>query len=151
VPVLGQWTAIAGQGGSAGGAHTGAVGATVTWAALPTVLSGGAGGGGTPIANTDFAGGPVTNIPVIPGDGPTIYTLAGGTAAGGAGSDGLQYQRNFFPCFTGGSGGGTNGAAGVGGKGGNGAPGCGGGGGGGGVTGGAGGNGGSGFVIITGW
>lgn len=127
-----------GVAGSAGGAGTGANGASQT-ALNGICLTGGAGGGGTPAAGTDFSGGSITGA-------GALSTNPGGTAGGGAGSGGTFVRKPF--CATGGSGGGTNGAAGVGGAGGNGAYGCGGGGGGGGVTGGRGGNGGDGLCII---
>ena len=144
---LGQVTSFAGYAGSAGGAHTGAVGATLTISVSTGVfLTPGSGGGGTPTANTDFAGGPITGAGILP-------SLAGGLAAGGRGQDGFAWwgggQLPIF--FFGATGGGTNGAAGVGGAGGDGAVGCGGGGGGAGVTGGAGGKGGNGLVIVRCW
>lgn len=155
----GLWESTAGQAGSAGGAQTGAVGATVTISA-GNPLTGGAGGGGTPVGNTDFAGGPINTAGVWP-------TLAGGVAAAGAGNNGYIYQlnqsmmqiRELQPyaalwggvCY-GGTGGGTAGASGTAGRGGNGGGwGTGGGGGGGGVTGGAGGKGGDGLIIIVCW
>jgi hypothetical protein len=141
---------MGGQAGAAGGAQTGAAGGSITTPS--TALSpctGGAGGGGTPIANTNFAGGAITGL----GPWPTI---PGGLAAGGAGNYGFRHNVQLiesafrsFPFLTsGGSGGGTNGAAGTGGRGGDGGWGSGGGGGGAGVTGGAGGKGGDGFFII---
>lgn len=126
------------------------------------MISGGAGGGGTPTANTNFTGGNITGAGLIP-------TLSGGAAGGGAGQSGIfwgaaggivsadllmasaAFSGHGPFAMTGGSGGGTNGAAGTGGAGGDGAFGCGGAGGGGGVTGGAGGRGGSGLVLISAW
>jgi hypothetical protein len=136
---LTRYLCIPGVNGGAGGAHTGAVG---TFAATlnSSILCGGAGGGGTPAANTNFAGGPVNDATGF------LATLAGGIAGGGAGFTG-KFQRVPL-CSSGGSGGGTNGTAGTGGNGGDGAIGCGGGGGGAGVTGGEGGNGGDGLVMI---
>ena len=144
-------TSIAGQAGAAGGAHTGAVGGSIT---LPTTFAttGGAGGAGTPTANTNFAGGS------IPAGGPWP-AIAGGLAAGGAGLPGFGVgqridilRQRLAPLFTsGGTGGGSNGASGVGGAGAKGGWGSGGGGGGGGVTGGAGGDGGDGYVAIMWW
>lgn len=149
--ILAPWLAllngvsVGGQAGVAGGAQTGAVGTSVTFAAGGLPVTGGAGGGGTPAANTNYAGGDITKPS---GALEWIPTVAGGAAAGGAG-DCYQSWRPFVS--TGGSGGGTNGASGTGGAGGCGGPGSGGGGGGGGVTGGAGGRGGDGLVIIWAW
>jgi hypothetical protein len=136
---LGVWTSAAGIIGSAGGAITGAVG-TSQGSLTNTVITGGAGGGSTPAADTDFAGGGITSNSLF------VPALSGGAAGGGDGDAGKYLLSPFYA--TGGCGGGTNGAAGVGGRGGDGAYGCGGGGGGGGVTGGAGGNGGDGLVFI---
>jgi len=144
------FNATVGCAGAAGGAHTGAVGTSVTlgvdidFSGVERATSGGCGGGGTPVADTDFAGG-----------ANTIGTLkwfpaaAGGLAAGGNGNSGFLMLQPYYS--SGGSGGGTNGAAGVGGVGGDGAIGSGGGGGGGGVTGGAGGRGGNGLIMIASW
>lgn len=135
----GVFVSSQGTAAGAGGANTGAVGSNVL-ATLSTC--GGAGGGGTPTGNTNFAGGDQTQ--------PTadfFPLLSGGTAGGGNGADGLWQLKPFQS--RGGAGGGTNGAAGTGGSGGNGGVGSGGGGGGGGVTGGAGGKGGDGLCIIT--
>ncbi len=136
---LGRYLCIPGVGGAAGGAHTGAIGSFVS-TVTSSILCGGAGGGGTSVANTNFAGGGVNDATGF------LAAIAGGPAGGGNGIAG-QFQRMPL-CSSGGSGGGTNGAAGKGGNGGNGAIGCGGGGGGGGVTGGTGGNGGDGLVMI---
>lgn len=141
------------QAAAAAGAIAGAAGVSVSWGNTANSLTcGGAGGGSTPAANTNFAGGNITG-PASPALYPA--TISGGAAGGGAGGDGIcypqsqhEFNRQFF-YLTGGAGGGTNGAAGTGGKGGNGAYGCGGGGGGGGVTGGTGGDGGGGLVLIA--
>lgn len=138
--IWGLLTFRAGQAGSAAGNVAGAAGVAVSWGANNTSLSGGAGGGSTPAADTNFAGGAITGASGFP-------TIPGGLAAGGAGRSGIMIDAPFSSC--GGSGGGTNGATGVGGRGGDGNLGSGGGGGGGGVTGGAGGNGGNGYVLIV--
>jgi hypothetical protein len=137
---LGIMLSIAGAGGSAGGAVGGASGANVTQFAT-SITCGGAGGGSTPVANTNNAGGNITALGLFP-------AVSGGAAGGGAGNNGYyRFQPHFYTC--GGSGGGSNGAAGTGGDGGRGGLGCGGGGGGGGVTGGRGGAGGDGYVCIV--
>lgn len=141
---LGLFTARAGQAGGAGGAHTGAIGTAVTFGSGGLPITGGAGGGGTNTANTDFGGGAITGAGMMP-------TIAGGLAAAGRGQDGISLSGNPMWGSTGGSGGGTAGAAGVGGDGGNGGYGSGGGGGGGGVTGGNGGRGGDGLVLLSCW
>ena len=133
--------AVAGQTGGTGGAHTGAAGTAITWATGSLIISSGAGGGGTPTGNTDYAGGDIT------GGGLILPTVPGGLAAAGAGNPGVITWRPQF-MSSGGSGGGTAGASGTAGRGGDGGPGS-GGGGGGGVTGGAGGRGGDGMVIIA--
>lgn len=137
-----------GIAGAAGGAQTGAVGAT---AANPSavIVSGGGGGAGVGTANTDFAGG-TNGYPFVYPNGAAPSLVAGGAAGGGAGADGDAYVNKYGIPYNlrGGCGGGSSGAAGTGGKGGCGAYGCGGGGGGGGVTGGAGGAGGGGLVVI---
>ncbi len=140
----GTFNALGGRAGTAGGAHTGAAGANTAWGSGGIFVTGGAGGGGTPTANTDFAGGEISN-------GGKVPTLSGGIAAAGAGQSGFEFRPPFLFASTGGSGGGTAGAAGTAGSGGAGGVGSGGGGGGGGVTGGAGGRGGDGLVIITWW
>ncbi len=134
---LGTFTSTAGNAGLIGGAQTGAVGASFTWAGLP--LTGGMGGAGS--TTTDFAGGGIIGAGWAP-------SLGGGLAAGGRGNDGW-FSRWPFGSF-GGTGGGSN-NAGTAGDGGNGAIGCGGGGGGAGTTGGSGGRGGNGLVIISCW
>jgi len=129
---------LPGQIGAAGGVHTGAVGASVTWGNTGITNCSGAGGAGC--TTTNFAGGAIT------GNGAVVTNLTGGIAGGGAGQDGVEYTGRQM--WTGGSGGGSN-NTGTGGAGGAGAIGCGGGGGGAGVTGGAGGAGGNGRIIIT--
>lgn len=155
---MGLWTAVAGQAGVAGGAQTGAAGASVTWGAGGLAFSGGAGGGGVGTNNTDQTGGAITGAGMIP-------TLAAGVAAAGAGNPGVLYgpmgqvitnalawSGSPWPFASlGGSGGGTAGASGTGGKGGAASYGSGGGGGGGGVTGGGGGRGGDGLIVIAAW
>ena len=141
---LGTLTVQAGQGGSNGGAITGAAGLlnSVFSSGLP--FSGGAGGAGC--TTTDFTGGSIN--PNGSAQQQSGITLAGGGSVFGFydGLNGLQFDEPFT-CY-GGSGGGSN-NSGTGGKGGDGAIGCGGGGGGAGVTGGAGGRGGNGRVVIT--
>lgn len=148
---LGEWFALVGLAGVAGGAQTGAVGTSVTcWAAQ--VMSPGAGGAGC--TTTDFAGGAQTATALTDisnqGHWPTTagFVAAAGTA-GGSGVDGSNGVMRISPFYnSGGAGGGSNnsGQAGNGGRGGYGS---GGGGGGAGTTGGRGGNGGNGLVIIT--
>ncbi len=129
-----------GTNSGAGGAHTGAIGASTTWGT--NITCGGAGGGGCQSA--DFAGGAVT------GQG-WMNTVAGGTASLKDGGAGTMLVPPMYPfCSCGGSGGAAlNNAAG--GRGGDGAIGSGGGGGGAGTTGGAGGRGGNGLIVIIAW
>lgn len=153
INALGEWFSIVGLVGVAGGAQTGAVGASVTaWGALP--LSPGAGGAGC--TTTDFAGGAQTATAAVDITSQGWYTnaagnlAAAGTAAGTHpnGSAGISRITPFLNC--GGSGGGSN-NSGTAGNGGDGGIGCGGGGGGAGTTGGRGGNGGDGLVVIISW
>jgi hypothetical protein len=138
-PQIALTTAVAGTTSASAGSNGSAAAATVN-NGLQTVY-GGAGGGGASAANGDTAGGGMQAfLPYLPAGIP------GGTAAGGAGQNGIALVKPMI--FYGGTGGGSY-AAGTGGAGGNGATGCGGGGGGGGLTGGAGGNGGNGLVVIT--
>lgn len=132
---MGITTFIAGKIGAVGGVVGGGAGSANT--ILTThPLNGGAGGGTTPAANTEFAGGAQTGASIF----PTI--AGGGTNTSGAGGSLMQPFMSY-----GGAGGGTGGA-GTAGNGGNGAIGSGGGGGGGGITGGSGGRGGDGLIII---
>ena len=124
-----------------------AAGANMTNASSPSIVSGGAGGGGIAAADTPFAGGDISAI------GTLIPVVPGGTAGGGAGRLGqFTLHDPSRPCFSqGGSGGGaTN--AGTGAAGGNAYPGSGGGGGGAahgaGQQGGRGGNSGPGFIHL---
>lgn len=134
----GAWFSTAGNGGIVGGAHTGAVGGSISLpGSLPTTR--GASGAGS--SGQDFAGGNITGSSLIP-------TVLGGQNPGDPGGDGFCSWKPFF--MTGGAGGASN-DAGTGGKGGDGAYGCGGGGGGAGVTGGAGGRGGDGLVMFWSW
>ena len=136
----GVLTFIAGKIGAIGGVVGGGVGASNTLL-TSSFLCGGAGGGTTPAANTDFAGGTQTGAGIFP-------TIAGGVSGGAThASGGYIIQRPFISY--GGAGGGTSQT--TAGNGGNGATGSGGGGGGGGVTGGRGGKGGDGLVIIQCW
>ena len=140
---LGVRNSCAGIVGGVGGAQTGAAGASVNWGGNFSSLCPGAGGGGTPIANTDFAGGGIGSGGII------TLAIAGGASAAGAGPEGYVVWQPLTSI--GGAGGGTAGAAGTAGRGGHAAVGSGGGGGGGGVTGGAGGNGGDGLIVVTWW
>jgi hypothetical protein len=140
---LGNFNALVGQVGIAGGAVAGGVGGAQ---ALPTASActmGGTGGGGT--TSADFAGGLITAAA-----GVLISDYAPSNAAAGSfdGCGGPILWRPWFSYC--GMGGGSSNAA-AGGNGGPGAYGSGGGGGGGGTTGGTGGNGGSGIVIVTAW
>jgi hypothetical protein len=137
---LGLFVSVAGATGAAGGAVGGAVGGSVTQFAQ-SMTCGGAGGGSTPTANTNHAGGNITAVGVY-------QVISGGVAGGGGGADGYSV---FIPSFytAGGAGGGSSGIAG--GAGGSAGIGSGGGGGGAGVTGGAGGRGGGGYVCIVSW
>jgi len=147
----GHWMTVQGLAGGAGGAHTGAVGSTITaWGSIP--LSPGAGGGGS--TGSDNAGGAQTPTAAIDLGSQMYFASGAGTIAaaglanGGDGQAGMSRVTPFLN--SGGSGGGSN-DDGQGGAGGAGGIGCGGGGGGAGVTGGRGGNGGPGIVIITCW
>jgi hypothetical protein len=133
VPV---WTI--GQAGAAGGVHTGAVGASVTFGAVGSPVSGGAGGAGC--TTTEFAGGNITGAGLI-------LTISGGALGANPGKNGAFIEYPWTS--TGGSGAGSSNTV-AGASGGPGAPGSGGGGGGAGVTtGGSGGKGGGGIVLIT--
>jgi len=138
---LGLWNTIAGQAGTAGGAHTGASGGNI---ALPTTginVMGGTGGAGT--TSADFGGGAITAVA-----GSLISESRPGSSGLNNGSGGFSLP-NLMYHFPGLGGGAQN--SGVGRDGGNGGYGCGGGGGGGGTTGGRGGNGGSGLVVMIAW
>lgn len=136
----GVLTFIAGKIGAIGGVVGGGVGASNTLQ-TSSFLNGGAGGGTTPAANTDFAGGTQTGAGIFP-------TIAGGVSGGATHASGGMLLRSPFMSY-GGAGGGTSQT--TAGNGGAGAIGSGGGGGGGGVTGGSGGRGGDGLVIIQSW
>ena len=140
---IGNWDAVQGQGGGAGGSQAGAVGTSITLPTNGPVVTGGAGGGGT--TSADFAGGGFNATanayfseirPIAP------------AAGSNDGSGGPQLWRPFFSF---GGCGGSSSNTGVGGQGGNGARGAGGGGGGAGTTGGKGGDGGCGIMIIISW
>ncbi len=134
----------AGPAGALGGAHTGAVGASINLLTISHILTGGAGGAG--VNAVLFGGGNIVAYSNVPG----IYfnaNVAGGTTDGQDGANGV-FIRNPMPVSTGGAGG-AGSLAGTGGRGGWGAFGCGGGGGGAGVTGGAGGRGGNGIIWIS--
>ena len=135
------FNAIAGQAGGASGAIGGAKGVSVAYGARSNIGSGGAGGGSTPAANTNFAGGNITGTGIV----PTLTGAAGGTS--NPGPSGYTFNYGGLRMAIGGSGGGTGGA-GTAGKGGDGGLGSGGGGGGGGITRGDGGRGGGGLVCI---
>ena len=161
-PSLAAWGVVVGsngQAGAAGGANTGAVGASLS-IPLGHFLTGGAGGAGSSTANSVHAGGAISAS--TPATGPAMWrTVAGGAAgtsgsvAGFPGNAGINHAVPLLPIFSrtmpllfsGGSGGGSGGAS-NGGAGAPGAWGCGGGGGGAGAVGGVGGRGGDGFVII---
>lgn len=131
----------AGKIGAIGGVVGGGNGASNTLFTTHA-LNGGAGGGTTPAANTEFTGGNQTT------PGNPWRTANGGAGAGGQGDGGFVF--NFPWGSYGGCGGGTGGA-GQAGAGSNGGIGSGGGGGGGGITFGRGGRGGDGMVIIISW
>jgi hypothetical protein len=140
--------------GAAGGAQTGAVGASLSSIWQAACVTGGGGGAGVNSVGTGFAGGSVTLGSAIDTPEYSIATtLAAGGTAGGAGAAGPgDPGKNIYKYlwFSGGGGGGSA-DGGVGGKGGDGAIGSGGGGGGGGTTGGSGGRGGDGLIIIFSW
>lgn len=140
---MGVFNSMASQPGTNGGAHTGANGTDV---AFPTfsvgAVSGGTGGAGTPLTNTNFRGGNLNGVAHVP-------VILGGLAGSNRGNDGVLMQKPFYS--TGGTGGGSDGNN-PGGNGGDGAQcGGGGGGGGGGTTGGTGGRGGDGILEISWW
>lgn len=142
---MGQWSALAGQAGGAGGAVAGAIGTPVAFPATGLLCMGGPGGAGT--TNADFAGG------IITGNTPGVSLISdsrpqGSAAGSNDGSGGWLMPKPFFSyCGLGGS----SSNAGIGGNGGPGGPGSGGGGGGAGTTGGRGGDGGPGLVWILCW
>jgi hypothetical protein len=157
---LGLWVVNAGQGGTAGGASAGA-GVNVSWGAGGLTISGGAGGGTTDTTVGQGAGGQIS------GTDPIMPNIKGGTAGGGNGNTGVDFQKTMPDALSsgvlyrlglvssGGAGGGAK-AGGVAGNGGSAGIGSGGGGGGGGGgtgggTGGSGGNGGQGLIIIAWW
>ena len=132
---------LAGVAGAAGGAQTGANGASVTIGTAGQIISGSGGGGSTA---TDFLGGDITGVANTP-----FLTKIGGASAT-AGSNGFRYDQYMGPIY-GGCGGGSSNAVtgGFGGSCGVNAPGAGGGGGGAGTTvGGRGGDGGPGLVLM---
>lgn len=136
------FNAIGGASGSAGGAHTGAVGVSHNRAFLH--VSGGAGGAGTTSAN--FSGGAMNAF----GNGMFSQPSLSGSSGGGITA---QSGYNMFAGYlinSGGTGGGSSDAS-VGSNGGDGGLGSGGGGGGAGTTGGTGGTGGDGLAIIATW
>jgi len=142
---LGNFSALAGQVGGAGGAFANGAGGAITYPTTGLLLSGGAGGGGG-----SSAGGAVT----APAQATYVYfsTLAAG-AAGNPATDGRSGYKIEQPLLSlgasGGGAGSVNNAAG-----GNGRPGelgSGGSGGGGGNPGGNGGDGGQGLVMIQSW
>ncbi len=131
---------VAGGAGTNGGVVGGAAGSAFVYTAT-SFSTPGAGGGTTPAANTDFAGGAITGTGLL-------QNIAGGAA----GLPGSAFRSTTPFLHVGGTGGGTGGAgaAGAGGSAG-GSSGAGGGGGGGGITGGVGGSGGDGYVSIICW
>lgn len=140
----GIFDTIAGQAGSAGGAHTGAVGGNVSLPGNSTITSGGAGGAGT--SSADFAGGTVNQGAA--GTFLSDYCSSAPAAGSNNGADGATVRRVPYGI---GGGGGSSSNTGPGGNGGTGRPGGGGGGGGGGNGGGRGGDGGPGLVSIICW
>jgi hypothetical protein len=151
--LLGQWSAVVGLAGVAGGAIGGGAGTSVTaWTALPLTPGAGggtcvgsaqAGGGVTAMGTCDFG---FLNFPTTAG-----ILAPGGLAGSNNGSSGVMLWQPFY--MTGGGGGGAN-NSGTGGNGGKGGIGCGGGGGGGSGAqggGGRGGDGGEGMVLIASW
>ena len=138
---------LGGQNGGAGGAHTGAVGANVTFPTTGNNVSGGAGGAGT--TSADFAGGIVTAAANTFLREELNVTPVAGSVNGSGGRTLLENITRPY-CSIGGNGGSSS-NTGVGGNGGNGGFGAGGGGGGGGTTGGRGGDGGAGLVIMIAW
>ncbi len=142
---LGNFSALAGQVGGAGGLFNNGVGGAISFPVTGLLLSGGAGGGGG-----SSTGGAV-NASV---QASYVYfsTLTGGTSGNPAtdGRSGYQIQQPLLSIGASGGGAGSNNNAAAG----NGRPGgigCGGSGGGGGSTGGTGGAGGPGLVIIQSW
>lgn len=146
---LGNFSALAGQVGGAGGAFNNGAGGSITYPVTGLLLSGGAGGGGG--GSTTAATGGAVNAPA---QASYVYfsTLAGGARANPAsnGASGYQIQQPLLSLGASGGGAGSANNA-VGGAGRPGGIGCGGSGGGGGATGGAGGDGGPGLVIIQSW
>jgi hypothetical protein len=147
---LGNFSALAGQQGAAGGLFNNGVGGAITYPTTGLLLSGGAGGGGG-----SSAGGAVAwTTTTVPAQPSYVYFtgLIGGTA-GNPGLDGRSGYGIQQPLLSlGGSGGGSGAANNN--TGGNGRPGgigCGGGGGGAGNPGGTGGAGGPGLVVIQSW
>jgi len=139
---LGQFNALGGQAGVAGGVQTGSAGPSISLG-TGVLLTGGAGGAGTQSA--DFAGGGFVAL-------STSYISEQRPATAAAGSfNGSGGPQLWTPFFSYGGCGGSASDAGIGGAGGNGARGAGGGGGGGGTTGGRGGDGGDGLVVIVCW
>jgi hypothetical protein len=143
----GDWTALAGQNGSLGGA-LGTAGQNVVWGAGGLFCSGGTGGGSLNTSNTGGAGG---NIAPLGGGGGGVLApiLPAGGAIGANGNPGIRIDHPFCSC--GGTGAGTNNANATAHPGGSGAWCSGGGGGGGALTGGAGGNGGPGVAFLCWW
>jgi hypothetical protein len=124
----GAYQFFVGQAGSAGGTNATA-GVNLTLPTTGLIVTGGAGGGGSPTGGAGNAGGNITGV----GFGDNFPTLIGGTGAATAtpatnGSGGQIFRP--FQHYGGAGGGGASGnnAAGIAGVGGNGAPGCGGGG-----------------------
>ena len=146
---LGNFSALAGQVGGAGGSFGGAPGGAITYPTTGLLLSGGAGGGGGG-STVAAAGGNVT----APTQASYVYfsTLTGSQRGNPAanGASGYQIQQPLLSLGAAGAGAGSANNA----NGGNGRPGAigsGGSGGGGGAVGGTGGDGGPGLVIIQSW
>jgi hypothetical protein len=146
---LGNFSALAGQVGGAGGAFGNGAGGAITYPTTGLLLSGGAGGGGGG-STAAASGGTVT----APAQASYVYfsTLTGAArgAPGGNGLSGYDIENPLLSIGASGAGAGNA----VGSAGGNGRPGgfgSGGSGGGGGNPGGSGGDGGHGLVCIQSW
>ncbi len=140
----GTFGALAGQAGAAGGVHTGAVGASITYPTTGLFVSGGAGGGG----GASNAGGNV-NPPSSQTGILSLFTALLGGNSGDPGVGGIPGVNRWPLISSGGTGGGasTTGTS-SGGPGGDGGFGSGGGGGGAGFGSNTGGAGGPGVVVI---
>lgn len=141
---MGQFLAVAGQAGFAGGAVAGGFGGASSYPGTSLLMWNSSGGAGT--TGADFAGGAFTAAANSWLSEQRPATPAAGSVNGCSGTNIFNPAYFFF-----GGTGGSSSNAGVGGNGGNGGFGCGGAGGGAGTTGGTGGRGGSGIIILTVW